>query len=348
MRLLCFLWPIPSGFAADPVAHGIADGAAHAVAHVAARSTARARFFRAGALTARVFGWSINLFRIRGIQLALHASWVVWLVVVAGMSAFEEGWASAGRTVVLLVTLYVCVVLHELGHCFTAMAYGIGVQRILLLPIGGMAEMDEIPRAPRRELLITLAGPAVNFVIAGVLFAGLRWVEWPDAGLGAEAGELLGAVALWNLAMGVFDLIPAFPMDGGRILRASLAGVMPHLDATFCAALIGKIVAGAAIVTVWLFAWWTPLPVTNAAIYTSLFGFIIVVGEIEYRAARRLEVAEAHWRMVYARQAERAAREAAAQDEFALSSASPPSLPSSPSPSSPPPPSGAEPPLLAS
>ncbi len=237
----------------------------------------------------------MNLFRVGGIQLAVHFSFFLLLAV----NAFD-GWAGAGWpglwwNSAVLVAFFACVVLHELGHCFTAMRYGVTVPRILLLPIGGMAEFDGIPRQPRSEILITLAGPAVNFVIA----AGL-WLALP-AGSALPLTEETTAVPTlaesahllmtWNLAMGLFNLLPAFPMDGGRILRASLATRMNYLRATFWAATIGKIIAGAGALAA---LFYEPL-------LAALFAFIFVVGELEYRAAQRREREEEHLRAVLAR-----------------------------------------------
>ena len=112
-----------------------------------------------------MLGWSINLFRVFGIRLAVHFSFLLLLAYVAWAGWMEAGWAGVAWSVAFIVMLFTCVVLHELGHSLTARHFGIGVSRILLLPIGGMAEFDSIPRQPRRELLITLAGPAVNFAI---------------------------------------------------------------------------------------------------------------------------------------------------------------------------------------
>jgi Zn-dependent protease len=248
--------------------------------------------------------WSIKLFRIRGIQLAIHASLPLWCALLVWLAwEPDEGWMGAARTVALLVTLYSCVVLHELGHSFAAMALGIGVQRILVLPIGGMAIMDEMPRRPLHEWVITVAGPAVNFAIAGAILGVINVVNFPDDGLAGEVAQLLPAIALWNVLMGFFNLIPAFPMDGGRLLRASLAVVMPRVEATFCAALIGKVVAVGAVLMVWALAWLGPLSTLSASVYTVLFGFIMFVGEVEYRVEQDRERDDAHWRMVLARQA---------------------------------------------
>jgi Zn-dependent protease len=236
----------------------------------------------------------MNLFRIRGIQLAVHGSFFLLLAFAA-----QEGWQQDGARGLalgcgLLIAFFTCVVLHELGHSFTAMRFGIGVRRILLMPIGGMAEMDDIPRQPSRELLITLAGPAVNFVIAAALWAFLRFANFPDDSdpdysVLAFTTELL----VWNIWMGIFNLLPAFPMDGGRILRALLATRMRYLRATFWAATIGKVVAVVcALIAVLVFHRWMPV---------LLFAFIFYAGEMELRAVRRRELEDAHWRAVLAR-----------------------------------------------
>jgi Zn-dependent protease len=231
----------------------------------------------------------MNLFRVRGIQLAVHFSFFLLL----GVNAFV-GWADSGQSglfwhTAALLAFFTCVVLHELGHSFTAMHYGIGVRRILLLPIGGMAEFDSIPRQPGRELLITVAGPAVNFVIAAFL-----WLFLPMSAPEAEGMTLLdfGHLLLqWNLLMGIFNLLPAFPMDGGRILRAGLATQMSYLRATFWAVSVGKVfcVIGIAIAT-----FFEPM-------LMLLFGFIFFIGEMEYRAVKRREIEDAHLRAHLAR-----------------------------------------------
>ena len=112
----------------------------------------------------------MNLFRIRGIRLEVHFSFLLLLAFVAQEGWSDAGWSGLLWSVATLVAFFACVVLHELGHSFTAMHFGIGVRRILLMPIGGMAEFEDIPRQPMREFLMTIAGPAVNFVIVGVLW----------------------------------------------------------------------------------------------------------------------------------------------------------------------------------
>ncbi len=251
-----------------------------------------------------MLGWSMNLFRVRGIQLAVHFSFFLFLGVQAFTGWADSGWIGALQYSGVLLAFFTCVVLHELGHCFTAMYYGIGVRRILLLPIGGMAEFDLIPREPKRELLITLAGPAVNFVIAGLLWLAIPAASAADLASSA-AGDESAAITLvdfgyllmiWNLSMGCFNLFPAFPMDGGRILRALLAIRMDYLRATFWASLVGKVLCVIAMATV-------PFVTSpaNAALLVGLFAFILFVGEMEYRAAKHRELEEEHMRATYAR-----------------------------------------------
>lgn len=234
-----------------------------------------------------MLSWSLKLFRIRGIQLAVHSSFFLLLAYLAYEGWNDDGWTGLWWSVATLLAFFTCVVLHELGHSFTAQHYGVGVSRILLMPIGGMAQFDQIPRRPRHELLITLAGPAVNFAIAAGLWVFLSFPEdWMD---GMETYSVSGFFHLlffWNLLMGCFNLLPAFPMDGGRILRATLASRMNYLRATWWAASIGKVVCVLGIgVGLW----------REHYMWVLLFGFIFGAGEMELRAVRRREQEDADW-----------------------------------------------------
>jgi Zn-dependent protease len=236
-----------------------------------------------------MLGWSINLFRIRGITLALHVSFLLLLSYIAWEGWLEAGLEGAAWSVATLGTFFTCVVLHELGHSFTAMHFGIGVRRILLMPIGGMAEFESIPREPRKELLITIAGPAVNFAIAGALWLVVGSPShWSLSSYEADALGFAHLLLHWNVLMGCFNLVPVFPMDGGRVFRALLATRLPYLRATFWATTVGKILAivGALLAVFW---WETYLTAV-------LFLFIFYAGEMEYRALLRRELIEAHWR----------------------------------------------------
>lgn len=241
-----------------------------------------------------MLGWSINLFRVFGIQLAVHASFVLLLAYWGYQGWLEGGLPGMAWSVGLIVLFFVCVILHELGHSLTARRYGINVPRIMLLPIGGMAEMDRIPRKPSQELLITVAGPAVNFLLMALLLP-LVW-----RGL-AQGEDILvysvdGVVyQLWwaNLIMGVFNLAPVFPMDGGRIFRALLALKLPYLRATWWAVMVGRVLA------IGLIAWGL---YTDRLMLAVLFTFILFAGNNEYQVALRREQEEAYWREL-ARQA---------------------------------------------
>lgn len=235
--------------------------------------------------------WSINLFRVFGIQLAVHASFFL-LLAYAAFAGWQEdgGWIGAGMSVVVVGLFFVCVILHELGHSLTARRFGVNVPRILLLPIGGMAEFDRIPRQPAQELLITAAGPLVNFAIAGLLWgltgklpAGWPWLaDYPDSVRGL--GQML---MTWNLIMGLFNLLPVFPMDGGRIFRALLAIRLPYLRATHWAVLVGKVLA---LSFAGLAAFYFHRPVS-----CILFIFIFWAGDAEYRQTLRREEEDRYW-----------------------------------------------------
>jgi Zn-dependent protease len=244
-------------------------------------------------LLERMLGWSMNLFRVRGIQLAVHYSFFLLLAYVAWEGWLAEAWPGALVSVALVVAFFACVVLHELGHCFVARRNGIRVPRILLMPIGGMAEFESIPREPRTEITMALAGPAVNFALVVLLWWFVDFSGDTEATvLPVTVGDFVNQLFLANLVMGTFNLLPVFPMDGGRVLRALLAMRLPYLRATFVAASVGKVLALLlAIGALWL----------NAYLAAVLFLFIFVVGEAEYRALKRAEAEAAHWRDFWAR-----------------------------------------------
>jgi len=184
--------------------------------------------------------FSIKLGKVAGIDLYLHLTFLLLLAFV--------GLSQGGLPAVLLVSVvFGCVLLHELGHALTARTFGIATEDITLYPIGGVARLTRMPRAPGAELLITLAGPAVNLVIAGTIAAflwasGAALVE--DLGAYGEAGWSFATALMGiNLALALFNLVPAFPMDGGRIFRALLSGWIGRLRATEIAAGLGRALA---------------------------------------------------------------------------------------------------------
>ena len=188
--------------------------------------------------------WQLG--RIAGIIVQVHwtflllIGWVVWMHTRAGGGAGD-----ALRGVALTLAVFAWVVLHEFGHALTARRYGIGTHDITLLPIGGMARLARMPEDPRQELLVAAAGPAVNVVLAG-MFAGvlaLTGSRVPVTGVTLFGSQFLEQLMWINVVLVVFNLLPAFPMDGGRILRGLLALRLPYLKATRWAATTGQTIA---------------------------------------------------------------------------------------------------------
>lgn len=251
-----------------------------------------------------MLSWSINLFRIRGIQLSLHVSFLL-LLAYFGVEGYADGGVPAMLwSMSFLVAFFACVVLHELGHSLTGMRFGVVVRRILLMPIGGMAQFDSIPRQPWREFLMTIAGPAVNFAIAALLWFPVSFpASWDPDSSPASLGDLGRLLLIGNLYMGVFNLLPAFPMDGGRMMRAFLASRMSYVRATFWAATVGKVLASTGIILALWFPQYIPFIPAERPQYllAILFAFILMAGEGEYRAVRQRELLEQQWREFAAR-----------------------------------------------
>ena len=189
--------------------------------------------------------WSLSVGRVSGIRVELHATFLLfigWIAAERGLLAGRPGPALAAVTLMLLV--FACVVLHELGHALVARRFGVATRDIVLLPIGGVARLERLPDRPRQELLVALAGPAVNLAVAALLVPLVALVRASAAPAG-PLGDLLETLLAVNLALVAFNLIPAFPMDGGRVLRALLALRLSHVRATRIASFVGQ---GAALV----------------------------------------------------------------------------------------------------
>lgn len=187
--------------------------------------------------------WSLNLGSFAGIRVYVHWTFVLLLGWIL-FSHLGQGhdWAQAWAGVGFILALFGCVLLHEFGHALTAKHYGIRTQNITLLPIGGIARLERLPENPRHELWVTLAGPAVNVVIAGVLFAVLWFAYQMNAFFDVRLleGNFLVQLMWVNVFLGIFNLLPAFPMDGGRVLRALLSMRVGRARATRLAASIGQ------------------------------------------------------------------------------------------------------------
>ncbi len=183
--------------------------------------------------------WSWKIGQLAGIDIRIHAAFLLLLGWIgAGYWATGKGLGAMLAGVTFIAAIFACVVLHELGHALMARKFGIGTTDITLLPIGGLARLERMPEEPEQELWIALAGPAVNVVIAAILYGWLAVNhEWePLRLLKVAAGPFVERLFFANVSLALFNLIPAFPMDGGRVLRALLALRMPYPRATQTAA----------------------------------------------------------------------------------------------------------------
>jgi Zn-dependent protease/CBS domain-containing protein len=187
--------------------------------------------------------WQWKLGNFAGIDVYVHATFLL-LIGWVGYSHWLENqlWSEVLSGVLFIIALFACVVLHEYGHALTARKYGIKTRDITLYPIGGVARLERMPEKPVEELWVSLMGPAVNVVIAGALFTFLYLTNSlvPLSELTIASGSFLERLMMINISLVLFNLIPAFPMDGGRVLRAFLAMRMDYVRATQIAATIGQ------------------------------------------------------------------------------------------------------------
>jgi stage IV sporulation protein FB len=185
-------------------------------------------------------GWSFTLGRIAGTSIRLHFTFLLFLAWI-GITDYARGGAPAAlASIVFILLIFACVTAHEFGHIFMARRYGVKTPEVILSPIGGIANMERIPEVPIQELLVAIAGPLVNVVIAGVILAGTGLPLSGLANLNFETATLAERLAFVNVVLVVFNLIPAFPMDGGRMLRAVLAMWLGAARATALAARLGQ------------------------------------------------------------------------------------------------------------
>lgn len=190
--------------------------------------------------------WSWRIGRIAGIGIYIHATFLLLILFILFVN-WQQGKSlpTALRGVLFVLLIFACIVLHELGHALAARKYGIRTRDITLLPIGGLARLERMPDVPIQELWVALAGPAVNAVIAGTLFLGeaLLGVHPGAETFRWTGGSFLNKLMVVNFWLLAFNLIPAFPMDGGRVLRALLATRLEYTRATLLAARVGQAIA---------------------------------------------------------------------------------------------------------
>lgn len=198
-----------------------------------------------------------------GIPVRIHFTFPL-ILVVFGLEAWIKGsWYDAVYAVFLILAVFICVVLHEFGHSLQVRRYGIPVRDIILLPIGGMARAEKIPEKPLQEIIVAISGPIVNFFLAAVLF----FVIWMRNDSVNTQSDFLINLFWINVVLGTFNLVPAFPMDGGRILRGLLAFKLPYLTATRYAKNVGQVIALIFVVVGFISKSLVMLPVIAVFIY---------------------------------------------------------------------------------
>lgn len=225
---------------------------------------------------------SLNLGRIAGINLQVHWSFFLLILWIFASSINDGRNVDEGIHRILFVfAIFGCVILHELGHALTARRFGFETKQIVLLPIGGMAQMKKLPQKPSEELLVAVAGPLVSFAIAAFLYLIIAFFQSVELSQETQnldellEGNFLLKLFIINLMLAIFNLIPAFPMDGGRMLRAALAMKLTRSKATNIAANIGQLIA---IIFIILGAKYNP--------------FLVIIGIFILMAARTEDVYE--------------------------------------------------------
>ncbi|HTN83026.1 MAG TPA: site-2 protease family protein [Sorangium sp.] len=227
--------------------------------------------------------WSFKVARIAGIDVNVHATFGLIVAVGALEWSGRHGAQGALFGAALMLALFACVALHELGHSLVARRFGLTVREILLLPIGGVAMLVGRPERPLHELLIALAGPAVNVALAAALLLvnGVLGFLPGLTELGAASSPSLQTALLWllgaNMALAVFNMIPALPLDGGRVLRAGLSMAVGPARATSAAAAIGQVIAVA------LFAF----ALLSGHLVLAFISVLVFLGASQERATER-------------------------------------------------------------
>lgn len=218
--------------------------------------------------------WSFSIGRLLGSELRVHATFFLLLAWIGSAAWIAQGPTAAMVNVAFILAIFACVVAHEFGHALMARRFGIRTPDITLLPIGGMARLEKIPEDPGQEIAVALAGPAVNLAIWGVIalvlgvptdFGSLQAIEDPSEGF-------LARLAAVNLFLVMFNMIPAFPMDGGRVLRAVLATRLDRVSATRVAARAGQTIA-------FVFAFWGLSAGNPLLLLIAVFVFMAAAAE---------------------------------------------------------------------
>lgn len=188
--------------------------------------------------------WSFPIGHLFGSELRVHSTFFLLLAWIGVAAYIDGGAAAAALSLLYVLVLFACVVAHEFGHALTARRFGIRTPDVTLLPIGGLARMERMPEKPGQEMLVAIAGPLVNVAIFLVLLIVLGPARIFSASLDTiSLAQLPAQIALVNLLLAAFNLLPAFPMDGGRVLRAALTALTDRESATRNAAIVGRVLA---------------------------------------------------------------------------------------------------------
>lgn len=195
---------------------------------------------------------SLKIGSVMGIPIKLHITFLLILPFIAfafatspaplGFSNVPDLWIRIGLSLIGAILLFVCVLIHELAHSYIAVHNGIKIGGITLFLFGGVSEMEDIPRNPGVEMLMAFVGPAIS-VVLGVIFAAIYFLVPGMRDPASYIGTMIALLAYMNIALGIFNILPAFPMDGGRVLRGFLAERMPYIRATRIAVSVGKLFA---------------------------------------------------------------------------------------------------------
>jgi Zn-dependent protease len=228
--------------------------------------------------------WSINAGKIAGVRIQIHWTFLILILWVI-LSEISRGAnrQSVVMSVAFLLSVFACVIMHEMGHILTARKFGIDTKKITLLPIGGVASLKKIPENPRQELLVALAGPAVNAVISLIIYPFVpEDILFKQQNLSGISGTeiFLASLLSVNIIILFFNLIPAFPMDGGRALRAVLAMRMNRTTATKIASNIGQ---GIAIIFIFTGLFYNPfLSLIGVFVFFGAFAENLTVQQLEF------------------------------------------------------------------
>lgn len=203
-----------------------------------------------------------SLGKIFGVELKIHSTFLLLMAYLAISGVLRGGVGAGLISLTLALVVFSVVVLHELGHIFAARYYGIGTKDIILSPIGGVARLVRLPKKPSQEMVVAAAGPAVNLVLGGLSWLALTSLPWAQFGAyGPLGADLMNWFMMTNAVLLGFNLLPALPMDGGRILRAALSKKRGHLRATQISAKVAR---------------WTALGIALTGLYFGQYTMVLV------------------------------------------------------------------------